>query len=385
MILAVGNGFTRISLVCVFLFSANLAEMSTPSAETLDSFTIDDIAVDSTSETAIEARKLALALGQRKAFDRLMKRLILREKYSQLPHLNDAAIASLVYGIEVRNEKTSPRRYLANLDIRFKKNEIRALLRESGILFSEAPSKPVLVLPIYEVAGARNLWDDPNPWRAAWRARAQYAKVIPFIIPEGNLADVATLGADQALAGEKKFLAVLAKRYEVEDILVLHAVLRQDLAVGIPRLSVTTYWHGQKNSSVVVESFTGVSRTMVDVLLERVSDEIATKIEENWKRKTLLRYEDNSFLSARVPLSGLGNWVEMRSRLSQAAEISRVDILEINSESVQIALHFFGSSDQLKMTLAHRNVDLAEEDGYWVMRLPDKRNVTASGNRMDKK
>lgn len=384
MILAVGKGLTRITLVCVFLLLVSIAEIRTPGAGTRDSFTVTGIAVDSIAETAMEARELALASGQREALERLIKRLILRKNYSQLPHLNDSAIASLVQGIEVRNEKTSSRRYLAILVVRFKKNEIRTLLRRNNILFSEAPSKAVLVLPIYEAAGARNLWDNPNPWWAAWQARVEHATVIPFIIPVGDLADVATIGADQALAGDKKPLAVLAKRYEVENILVVHAVLRQDLAEGIPRLSVTIYRHGQKNNSAVVESFTGVSRTMVDMLLQRASDEIATRIEENWKQITLLRFEDEGLLSARVPLSELADWVEVRSRLSRAAEISRVDILEINPEAVQVALHFFGSSDQLVVTLSQRDLDLAEEDGYWIMRLRNKRGVTNGSNQMVK-
>tara|TARA_B100000029_G_scaffold515073_1_gene620379 strand:- start:333 stop:1490 length:1158 start_codon:yes stop_codon:yes gene_type:complete len=384
MILAVGKRATRIALVCVFPLVANLAEITTPSAQTRDSFTVAGIAVDSTAETATEARGLALASGQREALDRLIKRLTLREYYPQIPHLSDAAVASLVQGIEVRDEKTSSRRYLANLVVSFKKNEVRALLRGSGVPFSETPSRPLLILPVYEAAGARNLWDDPNPWWAAWQALAEHATVVPFIIPVGDLTDVATIGADQALAGDEKPLAVLARRYEVEDILVVHAILRQDLAAGIPRLAVTMHRHGPKNSSVVVESFTGVSRTMVDVLLERASDEIATKIEENWKRITLLRFEDEGLLSAGVPLSGLGDWVEVRWRLSQAAEIGRVEILEINREAVQVALYYFGSSDQLAVTLAQRNLDLAEEDGYWIVRLRKKRGVTAGGNRMGK-
>ena len=310
-----------------------------------------------------------------------MRRLTLREYYPQIPRLDDSAIASLVQGIEIQAEKTSSRRYLADLTVSFKKNELRALLRGSGIPFSEAPSRPLLVLPVYEAAGARNLWDDPNPWWSAWQARVEKESVVPFIVPVGDLTDVATIGARQALSGEAKPLAALAKRYDVEDVLVVHAVLRQDLSAGIPRLAVTMHRHGPEGSSVVVESFSGVSRTMVDVLLERAADEVAAKIEENWKRLTLLRFENEGLLSARVPLSGVGDWVEIRSRLSQAAEISKVEILEINREAAQVAVHFFGSPRQLAVTLAQRDLDLVEEEGYWFVRLREKRGVAAGGSR----
>lgn len=381
MIFAVGNRALRIALVCVIPHVTSLVDISTSSAQSIDAFTVSGIAIDSTAETANEARGVALSSGQREALGRLMRRLTLREYYPQLPNLEDSSIASLVQGIEIQGEKTSSRRYLADLMVSFKKNEVRALLRGSGVPFSETPSRPLLVLPVYEAAGARNLWDDPNPWWAAWQARAEQESVVPFVVPVGDLTDVATIGARQALSGEAKPLAALAKRYGVEDVLVVHAVLRQDLAAGIPRLAVTLNRHGPEGSTVVVESFSGVSRTMVDVLLERAADEIVVKIEENWKRLTLLRFENEGSLSARVPLSGIGDWVEIRSRLSRAAEISRVETIEINREAAQVALHYFGSPHQLAVTLAQRALDLVEEDGYWFVRLREKRAVAEGGNR----
>lgn len=381
MILAVGSRAIRIALVCVIPQAAILAETSASNAQSSEAFTVSGIAVDATAETATEARGIALSTGQRDALERLVRRLTLREYYSQIPELEDTGVAALVQGFQIKEEKTSSKRYLAELTINFKKDEIRELLRRSGIPFSETPSKPVLVLPVYEAAGVRNLWDDPNPWWAAWQARAEQVSVVPFIVPIGDLTDVATVGAEQAISGDTKPLQALAGRYESEDILVAHAVLQQDLVAGIPKLVVTLHRHGADDDSVVVETFRGVSRTMVDVLLERAADEVAARIEENWKRLNLLRFEDEGLLSARVPLTGLRDWVEIRSRLSRVAEISKVEILEINREAVQIALHFFGSPHQLAVALAQRDLDLVVEEGYWSVRLREARGVAAGSNR----
>ena len=385
MILAVGNWATRVALVCVMTHAALSVATSAPSIEPADTFTVSGVAVDATAETAAKARGIALSEGQRDALELLLRRLTLREYYAQFPAPDDSGLAALVQGIQIKEEKTSSKRYLANLTINFKKNEIRQLLRRNGIPFSETPSKPLLVLPVYEAAGARNLWDDPNPWWAALQARAEQESVVPFIIPVGDLTDVATIGAEQALSGDAQSLGVLAKRYGVEDVLVAHAVLRQDLAAGIPRLAVTLHRHGSSEDSVVVESFSGVSRTMVDVLLVRAADEVASGIEENWKRMTLLNFEDEGRLSARIPLRGLGDWVEVRKRLSRAAEISKIEILEINREAVQVALHYFGSPDQLALALAQRDLDLVEEEGYWAVRLRETRGASADGNRVGDK
>lgn len=381
MILAVGNGAFRIALVCMFPYVAVFAGDSIARAQSSDSFSVSDVGVDAVAETAIEAREIALASGQREALDRLIRRLTLRKHRLQIPELADAAIAPLVRGIEIEEEKTSSKRYLANLTVSFKKNEIRTLLRGNGIPFSETPSKPLLVLPVYEAAGARNLWDDPNPWLVAWQARSERDSLVPLVIPVGDLTDIATIGAQQALSGDDEPLAVIARRYGAADVLVAHAILRHDLAAGIPRLSVTLHRHGPASNSIVVESFSGVSRTMVDGLLERAAEEAASQIEENWKRLTLLRFEDEGMLSARVPLSGLVDWVEVRSRLSRAPEVSRVEILQVNREAAQVALHYFGSPQQLAVTLAQRDLDLVGEEGSWSVRLREKRGASAGGSR----
>ncbi|MCE2492510.1 MAG: DUF2066 domain-containing protein [Alphaproteobacteria bacterium] len=350
-------------------------------AQSSDSFSVSDVGVDAVAETATEAREIAVASGQREALDRLIRRLTLRENRLQIPELADAAIAPLVRGIEIEEEKTSSKRYLASLTVSFKKNEVRTLLRGNGIPFSETPSKPLLVLPVYEAAGARNLWDDSNPWWVAWQARSERDSLVPLVIPVGDLTDIATIGAQQALSGDDQPLAVIARRYGAADVLVAHAILRHDLAAGIPRLSVTLHRHGSESNSIVVESFSGVSRTMVDGLLERAAEEVASQIEENWKRLTLLRFEDEGMLSARVPLSGLVDWVEVRSRLSRAPEVSRVEILQVNREAAQVALHYFGSPQQLAVTLAQRDLDLVGEEGSWSVRLREKRGASAGGNR----
>ncbi len=381
MILAVGNRACRVALVCMFPHVAVLAGDAVAQARHSESFFVSGVAVDAVAGTAIEAREIALASGQREALDRLIRRLTLREHHPRIPVLEDAEIATLVRGLEIEEEKTSPERYLARLTVGFKRNDVRALLRENGLPFSETPSKPLLVLPVYEAAGALNLWDDPNPWWAAWQARSERDSVVPFVMPAGDLADVAAIGARQALAGDGGPLSAVARRYGVADVLIAHAVLRHDLAAGIPRLSVALHRHGRDGGSVVVENFDGVSRGTVDALLGRAAGEVASRIEDDWKRLTLLRFEDEGSLSARVPLSGLSDWVEVRSRLSRAPEIGKVEVLEISREAAQVALRYFGSPEQLAVTLAQRDLDLIEEEGYWFVRPRGERGVRAGGNR----
>ena len=131
-------------------------------------FTVANIHVDVTAKTASAARKKALEKGEKQAFNLLLKRLTMRIDHNRLPVLDPEQVSTYVKDFNVTNEKNSEVRYLANLTYRFKPNDIRLLLRDNEIQFAETISKPTLVLPVYQIAGAVFLWDDPNPWREAW-------------------------------------------------------------------------------------------------------------------------------------------------------------------------------------------------------------------------
>ena len=82
-------------------------------------FTVKYVGVDVTARTAARARSLAIAEGQREALDRLFARLTLREDKDRLPLLDDTSVINLVSGLEFDDEKTSSKRYLANMTVRF--------------------------------------------------------------------------------------------------------------------------------------------------------------------------------------------------------------------------------------------------------------------------
>ena len=93
---------------------------------------------------------------------------------------------------------------------------------------AETVSKLVMVLPVFQSAGALILWDDPNPWRDAWASRPKKQGLVPTLLPLGDLADMASIGAEQAMDGDRQRLNAIAGRYGASDTLVVFGVLRVD-------------------------------------------------------------------------------------------------------------------------------------------------------------
>ena len=336
-----------------------------------DIYTISGIAVDERAETAARARDLALIDGQRRAWQRLLRRLVLAIDHARLPALDDRAVAALVQGIEVHNEKTSSVRYLSYLTIRFKKPDVRDWLQNVGVPFTETRRKPVLVVPVYEAAGALLLWDDPNPWANAWRFHTEDPDaVVPLVLPKGDLADVVAINAQQAIDGEAERLAALTKRYPVTDTVVAHAVLHIDLAANTARLVVSMKRFGAPGEEgVVIESFEGQSREVVESLLADAVAAIASRLQEEWKRETLVRFDQPVRLSVNVPLTTLEEWVEVRRLLQTSSLVREIELISLSRSAAQVLLHFLGDADQLAVELAQRELDLSRDDeGFWALR-----------------
>jgi len=354
---------------CVAVVLAVVAAESAPAQDT-EVFEVRGVAVDITAETAAAAREEALAEGEKKAFERLFQRMTLSEDRDYLPDLNREDRALLVRDFTVAEEKTSAVRYLATLNYRFNAEEVRNLLIDYGVPFAETSSKPVLVLPAYEAAGALVLWDDPNPWRAAWRTRPVVEGLVPLMLPVGDLADIAAIGVEQAVAGDRQRLDALVRRYRTGDVLVAHAILGLDPDGGRPLLEVLLARFSPAGPEhTTAETFRSEDGESIETLLARAAAALAAAVEDDWKRDNLMQFGRPGVTAVAVPIRGLADWLAVRSRLGRVAVVRRFDLVLLSLDEARINLHYLGDVDQLALALAQADLILAEQNGEWTLGL----------------
>lgn len=330
-------------------------------------FVVEDIAIDATAGDANAARQIAHAAGMREALDVLLRRITPREHHGRLPAPGASEVVSLVFGIEIDNERTSPTRYLASLTVSFSREAIRTLLRRAEVPFTETAARPALVLPVYNAAGAQLLWDEPNPWREAWGVVRGRDTLTPLLLPNGDLTDVSLIGAAQASRGDDARLNAIANRYGVQDVLVAEANLRFEIGSRTPSIDVVLRSHGPGGERTTVQGFRGAERETVNELLARAVSVISLGLEERWKRDTLLEFGTEGQLAATVPLGGLEEWAAIRARLEAAPEVKTVELSEISRAEAVILVSYFGDAGRLVLALGQRDLELTEEDGFWFL------------------
>ena len=346
------------------------------SAQADEVFTISGIALDEEAETAVIAREIALAKGRMAAYEALRARLTLPEDVRGHALATPEQILAMVLDFSVRNEKSSSVRYVADMIVRFEPDAVRRHFRNLGIAFSETVSKPVLIVPVLRADGFDRLWEDPNPWADAWRELEFANGLVPLTAPVGDLADIATLDAGAAVAGDAPALFRVADNYGAEEAAVALAepVFNAD---GLARVDVTvTRLSRVLPPRTMVDSFELLAGESEFDLYARAAGGLSARIETDWKRDTRPNVATSQTLQARVPVTRLSDYVAIRTRLSRVAMIGELEVTSLTRENVEVFLAFPGSLDQLQLALAQQDLVLLDEAGQWVIRDANARAPT---------
>jgi hypothetical protein len=341
-----------------------------PAADAPDIFTVAAVPVDATAANAAAARDAARADGQRRAYQILLDRLTLASDHARLPPASDATLNTVIAGYEVAKERASGVRYLANYTFRFRPDAVRRLLRQAGIPFAEARSKPVVVLAVLGDDAQPMLWEDPNPWREAWTNHPPRSGLVPLVVPYGELGDVQAIDGAAALKGDAAGLQAIAGQYKGADVLVAHATVG---AASEPHAVAVTATRYDATGTVPPQSWTKTyaatpGESDADLLADAVAG-TAAQVEDAWKTANIINFGQTGTMNVRVPLDDLKAWVTIRELLTGVPAIARSELVSLDRDEARVAIHYYGNPEQVRVALAQRNLALSGNDPDWVLQL----------------
>jgi len=351
--------FLLVIIIC-FLVRPLLAENKV--------FEVKGVQVDITSENAALARKKALVQGEFRAFNLLLKRLTLSSDRIYFPKISPTLIENYIRDFEVVEEKTSPVRYLAKINFRFKGDLVRKLLEDLSLSFAEARSEPVLIVPVFQTAALKVFWDDPNPWREAWQEMDGRHGLVPLIHPLGDLSDMRVISADQVLKGNREKLYELGKKYKTSKIAIVYGVLEKKLHNKKFKLFLSLYDENNEIQRDKIEILIKDNEPH-NVFLKRAVELGTDIINDKWKLKNLLDLKDSNVASFTIPIASLGDWLLIEERLNNIFLISGFDIVLMALDEVRISVNYVGKVEQLNRALTQAELRLINEDGELVLYL----------------
>lgn len=350
--------FFRLAAASAAFLMLPLAAISPAKAALADPFTVANVPVDVTAASAAIARLQAISQGQRDAYSILLHRLTRKSDWAALPKINDETLETLVRSLEIGDEHTSPIRYIAKLTVRFRGDNVEALLSGDNIPFSESAAAPLLILPVFTSAGGSVLWSDPNPWRTAWGQKPEGYGLLPLSVPLGDIEDVGTIDAKAALAGDPAKLAKIAQRYDAGGVAVAVATATTN------GLSIRLHEYGEDTGTPPTLTVTGAAGP--DLFSQAVA-ETASALEQTWKQATLLDPNHPAELSLQVSFANLKDWLATEQELQDTPAIQSLNLTSFTRSQAEVTLHYLGTTQGLALTLAQRRLKLADQNGYWAL------------------
>lgn len=355
--------------------AASLAFFAAGAALAESVFTVENVAIDVEAASAVEARERALADGQRAALEILLRRLTVAGAGATPPVPDAEALAAMVAGFSIAEERVAPTRYRAALTVDFDPRAVRRLLRDNRIAYAETVSKPVLVVAVLRGPRGARLWGAANPWRRAWEERPPRRGLVPLALPLGDVVDLGLVDAARALAPDRDALAALARRHGTTEVAVavagpfVPAVAEDDPAAPALATTLSLRRLAAAGDRVHEETVTGRAGEDERALLDRAAALAAALLERDWKRANLVAYDSARALPVLVPLENLGTWVAIRRRLDGLAVIAAVDIDSLSRRAARLTLRHYGTEAQLRLALEQADLALEAEEGGWVLRL----------------
>ncbi len=349
-------------IICLFIAAASPQAL----AQENHVFTVRDIDVDVTAESAAEARDKAFILAQEEAFVRLAGKLLPNASGENIAVPEPQVLQNLIRNFEINREQLSSVRYKASFTFRFKEDAIRNYLERTGLQYTDVASKPILVLPYYQTENQILLWDRFNPWLSAWRETDQQGGLVPVITPIGDLEDIQSLNDQQPLNYEKPALDLLVNRYGAgEAILAIAAMPGEN---SLPPTSTAEYplvifiyrTDRPEPEFVTRLAVEPAPAETLDSLLQKGVKAVYEVLQQYWKNQTVVRPDEKNHLLVNVYYRSLEQWLTTKQAIESVQGVTGIEYRSINPDFALVKLSFQGSERRLRLALAQENIILSQ-------------------------
>lgn len=345
-------------------------------------FNVANVRVDVTAKDAVVARERGMAKAETLAMQILLKRLAPLSWQERLPSFSHSEIEGLVAGVAIHSEKTSARRYIGVVDVRFYPDAVRQLLTSRSIPFVESQASPISILPVMledDVVAT----DASTDWRQAWERLDLDNGVAPAEL--AALRDDLEAGTIKAvLAGDEGAYATLRSTYGYGGLVVAVG----EIAEGFFRLHLVG---DDAAGDVDAVATTAVDPHDLEGTEERVARLGLGILERRWKQQLDPAFEAAVEVPLRrgalypeeastIPDEALGrvgavieffsvrDWQQIHFGLQRVEDLRDFEIVSRSARAAEVVFDYEGSADQLQAVLAQNGIGLYERDGTLVMR-----------------
>ena len=347
-------------------------------------YVVAKVSVDTTAKDAVTARNIGMAEAERRALQILLGRLVPLNIQDQLPEFTKEEVEEAVLGVAVRKEQTSTTRYVATLDVRFNEAVVKQLFVDYAIPYSEDRAASISILPVM-LTGDSVTGEGKEGWRKAWEDLDLENSVTPATVLRAR-SDLDPAVVKAALAGDPDALTALQNNYgygglviavgEITDGKFTTRLVGED-AVGAISFSRSDPMSGDASQAArdaaaaalaILENRWKVTQSGGQVPAAQAAYEESPGAAPGTEQEPAAPKVVPRNVAALVEFSGLRDWQQIRSRLTQIAGLQALEVNSLSARTASITFDFAGSLDRLQTALGQNGFALDDRNGTFVLR-----------------
>ncbi len=323
-----------------------------------DPYVVSNVPVDERADTTTQAQQAAFAAGQVRAARMLVERMTLEEDRAEygVSSVSAADAQAMIAGLSVADEQRSSQRYIANLTVEFDRGAARDWFRRSGIPFTEAQARPVLVVPVHQDGPDGNeIWD--TDWLDAWTGKGFEDWLTPFVTVDEQAEAMIT--ASQALGLDDRAIREVAQAHGAQEVAIIAARQRDG------RLTST---------GIILDVSEGRTRR-TDLPSQSADDweALALRVmqarQDEWKRETIVRGGQAGSMRLTFLFGGLPEWRDLQRSVTGASLVQNARLDAVSRTGAVMTVSYRGETEQLARELGQRGARLEQDDELgWTVR-----------------
>ena len=317
-------------------------------------FSVNNISLD--RKDNISSNQLANQAIE-KAFNELIKRILLKEDIQKLSNLNFLNIRELVtyYNISKNSEKEINK---VNFSVTFDKDKIHNLLFKRGILYSDITDKEFFILPILLRKNEIFIFSN-NFFYDNWN-KIEKDELVEFILPLENIEIIQNITRYKNNLLELEINS-LFREYEKKNAAII-------LIEESDKKEEKVYLKARIEEKIISKSFK-IKKKNFDKkkFNENIIFEIKNEIINLVKSQNLIDISTPSFLNVKLNLDKKNNLVQLNSRISNIDLIENVYVQEFNKDYVYLKIKYLGKLEKIINQLKNENINLRLINEQWLI------------------
>lgn len=197
---------------------------------------VNGISVDVTAKTGAQARIDGWKLAEKEAWKKLGG-----------PDMPTESIDAMVTSVVIGHEQVGPKRYIATLGVIFDKAKAGQYV---GAGAGSGPrSAPLLLIPMLDSGGVRQVFEVRGPWQRAWAEFQAAASPVDYVRPTGSGGESLILTAGQTSRRSRLWWRTVLGQFDASDVVMPVARLERQWPGG-PIKGTFTARYGPDNSLI---------------------------------------------------------------------------------------------------------------------------------------